>query len=901
VLANAGHQRKELGAWGVTTLADLAALPLPLTRKPAHGSAASLVRVREQARLQLKARTSGLPVYELLPRVKDEGLAGLPAPSGLDVFLDLEGDRLAEEGGLDYLFGYAYRGETGTAQYEAIWALSPAEEKAAFERLMDLVTERRARDATMHVYHYAPYEPTSMKRLMGRYATRADELDALLRSGAFVDLYGIVRKALRAGIDSYSIKKLEPFYGLAREVDLRRVSRQLRAVEYAIAKHDAQSLSADVLDDVRGYNRDDCISAMDLRGWLERLREEAARADGGELGRPATPTAEIKEELKERLERIRVLADALTEHVPDEGRSRAQQAQWLLAQLLEWHRREDKVMYSEFFRLNKMNADELLDARAGLSGLAFLERVSATNRGVAVDRYTFPQQDTLFEDGAEAYRPGGELAKFATVVTIDLEKRTVDLQKPAKVAAVHPDALFVNDIVQNKDAVLALMRLAEDVLRTGLDTTSTHRPERDLLLRNNPRLVGDAPFQVPGEATFNAARRVVLALDGSVLAIQGPPGAGKTHAGAQMIVDLVRNRRSVGVTAGSHKVIRNLLDKVVELARQDGMPLRCMHRVTEKSEIESPHVKEETDSKKGVAKIVAHDFHVVGATAWVWSKEEVAGAVDVLFVDEAGQMSLANVLACAQGARNLVLLGDPQQLEQPQKASHPEGADLSALEYLLEGHETMPADRGLFLEETWRLHPDICRFTSEQFYEGKLRSKPGLERQVITGPTRFAGSGLFYVPVEHEANHNTSPEEAASVADIVAELVAEGVTWTNASGEVAQMRLEDVLIVAPYNAQVSEIAARLTGVRVGTVDKFQGQEAPVVIYSMATSNPEDAPHGMGFLFSRHRLNVATSRARCVCILVGTPRLFEPECRTPEQMRLANAFCAYLQRAGGSGS
>jgi uncharacterized protein len=320
-----------------------------------------------------------------------------------------------------------------------------------------------------------------------------------------------------------------------------------------------------------------------------------------------------------------------------------------------------------------------------------------------------------------------------------------------------------------------------------------------------------------------------------------------------------------------------------------------MHRVTDKSKTPSGGVDEETDAAKAVAKILRREYHVVGGTAWVWSKENLAGAIDVLVVDEAGQMSLANVLACAQAARNLVLLGDPQQLEQPQKASHPERSELSALEYLLEGHDTMPEERGLFLGETWRLHPSVCSYTSELFYEGKLGSHPTLTAQTVSGMSPFTGTGLFYVPVAHEGNQNSSPEEAKRVSEIVKGLLA-GVTWTNRLGESKPVTLREILIVAPYNAQVSEISERIPGARVGTVDKFQGQEAPIVIYSMATSSPEDAPHGMEFLFSRHRLNVATSRARCVCILVGNPVLFEPDCRTPEQMRMANAFCRYLELA-----
>jgi uncharacterized protein len=272
--------------------------------------------------------------------------------------------------------------------------------------------------------------------------------------------------------------------------------------------------------------------------------------------------------------------------------------------------------------------------------------------------------------------------------------------------------------------------------------------------------------------------------------------------------------------------------------------------------------------------------------------------VDVLFVDEAGQVSLANAVAVSGAAKSMVLLGDPQQLDQPQKGSHPDGVNLSALEHILDGHKTIPSDRGIFLPVTWRLPPSICRFTSELFYEGKLTSKPGLEQQRLSGAGELDGSGLRLVEVDHEGNRNSSQEEIEVVADLVAHLTAPGATWIDENGNAGQMRGQDVLVVAPYNAQVSRLADRLggTGARVGTVDKFQGQEAPVVIYSMATSSPEDAPRGMEFLYSLNRLNVATSRAKCVAILVASRRLFEPECRTPRQMKLANALCRYRELA-----
>jgi uncharacterized protein len=363
-----------------------------------------------------------------------------------------------------------------------------------------------------------------------------------------------------------------------------------------------------------------------------------------------------------------------------------------------------------------------------------------------------------------------------------------------------------------------------------------------------------------------------------------------------MICELVRSGKKVGVTAVSHKVIRNLLEAVIEAAGEEGLEVQCLHKVKDRSD-ELPDGIAETTTNPGLLKALASGEAQVGAgTVWAWARPDFEGAVDVLVVDEAGQMSLANTLAASPAARSLVLLGDPQQLEQPIQGSHPEGADVSALEHLLEGHETISDERGLFLAETWRLHPAICDFTSELFYEGRLGSRPGREIQKLMGPTPFAGAGLWFAPVEHEGNQSSSPEEVDRVVELYAALLADGSTWVGPDGVEAPLSPADVLIVAPYNAQVGALSERLPEARVGTVDKFQGQEAPVVIYSMTTSAPEDAPRGMEFLYSLHRLNVATSRARCVCILVGSPRLLEPECRTPHQMKLANAVCRYVELA-----
>lgn len=286
---------------------------------------------------------------------------------------------------------------------------------------------------------------------------------------------------------------------------------------------------------------------------------------------------------------------------------------------------------------------------------------------------------------------------------------------------------------------------------------------------------------------------------------------------------------------------------------------------------------------------------VAAGSAWLWSRPEMANSVDVLFVDEAGQMSLANVLAIAQAARSLVLLGDPQQLDQPQKGIHPPGAEVSALSHLLGEHTTLSGDQGIFLTETRRLHPDVCAFTSEVFYDGRLVARPENARQRLNTNGLFDGTGLRYMPVQHWGNQSDSKQEVAVIAETVNSLLADKATWTDKEGNAEPLSIQDILVMAPYNAQVALLAERLpAGARVGTVDKFQGQEAPVVFYSMTTSTPEDAPRGMEFLYSSHRFNVATSRARCIAVLVASPALFNVQCKTPRQMELANAFCRYLE-------
>jgi uncharacterized protein len=366
-----------------------------------------------------------------------------------------------------------------------------------------------------------------------------------------------------------------------------------------------------------------------------------------------------------------------------------------------------------------------------------------------------------------------------------------------------------------------------------------------------------------------------------------------------MVVRLLAAGRRVGISATSHKVIENFLRKIFEAAdRQGGVEVRAVQKPGDDgTRLDDPRLALMTDNGKVRDALASGQCNLGAGTSWLWGRDDFTGIVDVLFVDEAGQISLANVLAMGGSTDSLVLMGDPQQLDQPLQGSHPPGADRSALAHLLGDAVTMPADRGLFLEHTWRMHPALTAFTSPVFYDGRLVSRDHLSQQALHGPRPIGGVGPRLLAAEHAGNDNMSPEEARQVAALATTLVGSSATWTNQEGNDCPVGWDDVLIVAPYNAQVGEIRRHLPPeARVGTVDKFQGQEAPISIYSMTSSSADDAPRGMAFLYSGNRLNVATSRARCVAVVVASPQLLRVRARSVDEMRLANALCHYAERA-----
>jgi uncharacterized protein len=914
------RQRDRLVEAGVTTLDGLARLPADRALEGLE----TLPRLREQAALQAAARADGKPRYRLLgdadraparlpPGAKPKlvGLEALPEPTPGDLFLDLEGDAFVENGGLEYLFGLLELGEPllddfntrdapGEPRYVGHWAQNPSEEKRAFETVIDRIVLGRSEFRSLHVYHFGHRESDALKKLSCRHQTREAEVDQLLREHVLVDLLPIVRHALVASVEGYTLKDLEALHGFTRRTELRRAARALQLFGFWLETRD-EALGPDALKPtILAYNGEDCHSTLALRDWLELRRPDLARQEARRLARPAWEDSVEKPERTSRNDASaalgRRLRAGLGEPPPGDAGARAR---FLLADLLDWHWREAKSGWWEYFRTLELAPDDYLADRAALGGLGYVGEVGSIKQSL-VHRYRFPAQDHAVRSKPNPIDPATG-SQAGTVV--ELGEEHVDLKRGKASNTPHPSALIPGKPIESEAQEASLARHGEALANDPSGARLAPVVWR-LLCRTAPELgqAPGAPLVNAGEAIETALPRLALAMNGDVLAIQGPPGSGKTHQAALMVLELVRQGKRVGVTANSHEVCKGLLSKIHELGK--GRARLLHYEDADEAGGSAPDGIALAKPKDLAAKLERGELDVVGGTAWLWADALYAGALDFLVIDEAGQFSLANALAVAQATQNLVLVGDPAQLEQPQKGVHPPGAEVSALGHLLgPGELTLAPERGVFIPTTRRLHPDVCAFVSEAFYDGRLFPLAGLEQQAVHGEGLLNGTGLRFVPVEHRGNTNQAAEEVAAVVRLFEELgldagsSAPRAWFTDARGKRRRLERDDVLVVAPYNAQVAALERALPdGVRVGTVDKFQGKQAPIVIYSMATSTAADAPRGLEFLYSPNRLNVAVSRAQALAVVVASPALVEVACRTPRQIELVNGLCRIVELA-----
>lgn len=930
-------RRKKLMEAGVTTIDQLAALP--------EVGDPTLLRLREQAQLQTgtgtpdgtvnytdKAGEAKAVSYKVLP---DNTLGRLPAPDPGDIFFDFEGDPLWQDPatgrwGLEYLFGVIENPLEPGAEpvFRPFWAHSRAEEGQAFVDFLEYVAKRRASYPGMHIYHYAAYEKTALRNLSLTHVTGETAVDDLLRQGVLVDLYDTVRHSIRVSENSYSIKKLEPLYmgQHLRSGDVTDAGASVVAyADYCTARDtDNPDQAAAILESIRDYNEYDCVSTLELRNWLLARAAERSIVPQGRTENTApaeTGPDKTEPDQYEAAPEEKALFDYIAGLPEDKRATPDSRAIGIVAAGVGYHRREDKQhWWGHFDRLEKPTSQwpderdlfivdhaELMQdwakptPRSNPARLVKLYGRSGDGAGLEPGKKYFrmygpPLPDSLQGKESAALGRAGWNGTLVSEVGDDDDFETVTiaegLRKDSTAFSQLPMALTPDPPIATKGQRAALAALASRLSDSLPEWPQD--PALDLVRRKPPKLrsLETLPAVEPGpDGYIDAITAAVMDLDHSYLAVQGPPGSGKTHVGAHVLARLVADGWKVGVVAQSHAVVEHMLCAAVEKAGVD--PERVAKEVKHGDPVPwSACAKADVSdllSKPGGA--------LIGGTAWAMVGKEVpAGSLDLLVIDEAGQFSLANTMAVSRAAKRLLLLGDPQQLPQVTQGKHPEPVDESALGWLSDGYNTLPPELGYFLALSWRMHPALCDAVSELSYDHRLEAAPAASLRHLDGAT--PGISCVYVP--HTGNSTSSPEEAAEVVRQVQAHV--GLLWTNPSESPGSRPLEEsgILVVAAYNAQVQLIKHELrtagwAKVRVGTVDKFQGQEAPVVIVSMAASAAGEVPRGMEFLLLRNRINVAVSRGQWRAVVVRSPELTNYLPTHPEGLENLGGFVALCQR------
>lgn len=944
------RHREALVAAGITTIDEVAnLLPRVQAGEVVVPGISSMVfeRIAMQAVVQIGAQPGEAPPVTV---IAPHELASIPEPNAGDLFFDFEGDpfyRETDEGGtvmwnLDYLFGMVDTEESFTP----LWAHSLAGERRALEAFIQLVVERRKRFPRMHIYHYASYERTHLTLLAARHGVCEAEVDELLREHVLVDLYPIVRRALRVGSRSYSIKKLEPLYMGDELRDESGVTNGAQSVvEYAEASAQLDSSDPEVrrlgqhrLDAIADYNRYDCVSTLRLRDWLGSIAREHGVVPY------ATNPIDERDERPIELSQVSAELLSLAEQV---DRPEERTALRLASSAIDYHAREQKSFWWAHYARLIEPIEEWADTREVVviepESSDVLEEWNRPPRARS-PRRTLRLRGTIapgssLKPGTQVYavydrpapfpqrgQPGARAAKLVTIVERESDGVIIaeSLGLEADEYSEIPVALTPGPpppAGKQKEAIEEWGRSLIAAISTGLE----HRdPVFDLLRRSTPRLIGEPTLVQPesaealaavdgrdDERMIGAVIATLLRLDRSALAVQGPPGTGKTYLAARVIRGLVeRHGWRIGVVAQSHKVVEHVLEGVVDA----GLDAELVAKVPQggRLDAEAPKPSYRVLGKDGHSRFLsdhATSGAVIGGTAWDFANASRVGRreLDLLVIDEAGQFSLAPTIAAAVSAHRLLLLGDQQQLPQVSQGTHPEPIHMSALSWLLGDHETMPKEAGYFLADTRRMNEHLTSVVSELSYEGRLIAHPSTRSRMLVSRDGKAAPepGLHWRGIEHSGNATSSPEEAVAVAELATELLSTGLVLrtVDAAGDVVSERTierSDIIVVAAYNAQVECVenalrAAHLDGIRVGTVDRFQGQEAVFSLVSLAASSPEDVPRGLEFLLMRNRLNVAISRAQWASYLISGTRLGDGLPSSAESLAALSGYLRLTER------
>ena len=875
----------QLGTETVTDIAERSRTPEP-----------ALVRLRQSAIHALRCAESGVDrasTVSHLPRQPWRGVWKILPQHPSDLCLHIEHDPFHE--GRRFAFASGTSGVTGGPT--ALIATTVLEEQPMFRMVLKALQEawnsaRSNRGQTPRVYVYGAATVSQLQRLSGQYSLGGELVATLTTHDCFIDLRSVVRDAVLLPRPVNLLGDMDHYTGFAVSDQSRRVSDDTER-EPSLLETFTSFVEGDVSarDDLRTGTMRTLERIAMLRDWLRARQSDLPhQRDGDVLAHDDRVNGSQREsqfeELKARIHALRTAAPR--------GGMTGKRACTVLEALLSWHRRERLVDWWEYAGVRALAEADLIESDQAISGLipeGTIDRVGGGERRT----FSFPaaQEHKLRRD-TEVEVTNWPTSSVARLVSVDARRGRLVLRAPSASWALLPPPEAITRQKPILDSVLrdALARVADTIVADDLanpDASGHYQATRRLLAAQPPVPAGhtSGSLGTTGETGSETAVRLATALTNSVLAIQGPPGTGKTHTGAQMILALLRQGRTVGITAASHKAIINLLDKTMELATaSDEMGLvRAIQRGSGDDRCKDPAV-EFTGSNIRIEAVIADgNKNLIAGTPWVFSRQALDGALDALFIDEAGQMALANAVAASTAAKQVFLLGDPQQLAQPTRGTHPDGTGTSALEHMLGGRVTIPDTQGVFLETSYRMHPAICQFISAQFYEGRLRPQAACERQEID---RF-GAGIRIISVRHEGNRTDSSEEVAAITQACNALI--GSRMTNSDGKTSRLASKDIMVVAPYNRQVSLLDQLVpVGVQCGTVDRFQGQEAQVVFFSLTASDGTELSRGLEFLFSPNRLNVAVSRAKILAVLVCSPDLLSPRCNSAEEVHLANTVC-----------
>ena len=896
-------QIKKLNRAGIETMQQLGESSLEHT----SGLQPEVIkRLIAQAKIQRASGGRDVPLFEILspPQGEISGLALLPPLSPLDVFFDIEGYPL-DKGGLEYLWGNTYFDEAGNRQFIDFWAHDQEQEKQCFQDFIAWVYQRWQQDPSMHIYHYANYEIAACQKLMNRYGVCEHEVDQLLRNNVFVDLYKIVKGGLLLGEPRYSIKNVERLYRQKRGTEVASGGESIIVYErwrelHRLGEQGDTYQTSQILRDIRDYNIDDCDSTQELVDWLRLQQKKHVIPFFGKID---VSEPEVPEEITDRISlRDRLLLRSVAEREKEPVKASLAEN---LAYCLEFHRRESKPI---FWRLYDRRGQSHVELRDDLDCLAHCTRTereafkpTARARNLAYE-YCFDATQEFKGAQKQFYLLGietdsGQSAKVTfKSEESDLANGLIVLQskdEPPSIISLVPD-----EYVNPNPIPQAIDQVARDYEDGSLIYGQS--AILDFLARARPRITSHqggpiAPSQDP-DKRLQQIIKAIANLDHSYLTLQGPPGAGKTYTGKYVIAELMKSGARVGIASNSHKAINNLLLGTAKYCKD--AEISASFSCTKDNE---PDL-----TKYGVAILKnselvnhIHPSSVVGTTAWGFARDDMANQLDYLFVDEAGQVAIANLIAMSRSAKNLILMGDQMQLGQPSQSAHPADSGLSVLDYLLSETATISADMGVFLGTTYRMHSQVNQFISDHIYEGKLHPHPDNDIRVIDVPADYEGplnmnAGVLFIPVEHEGNTQASEEEVGKIKELADALIGRSFhTGLNHPRERA-IGWDDILFVAPYNHQVSKLRSALgEQAKVGSVDKFQGQEAPVVVLSMCASDASESPRGMDFLLDKHRLNVAISRALTLAVVVGNPGLAQTSVNRVDQLKLVSLFSSIV--------